>query len=75
MGLQVYIFFYCGGNEADCKGITQEAGTALIYSLIISGTSILFHLAKMYVEMKHEGLDLKGYLKSLVTMDCGAGFK
>ena len=68
MALQIYIYFYCAGNETMCDGITQEAGTALVQSMIISGMSILFHLVQVFYEMKKEGLGFFGYLKSLVTM-------
>ena len=33
MALQIYIYFYCAGNETMCAGITQEAGTALVQSI------------------------------------------
>ena len=58
-----------------CAGITQEAGTALIYSIIISGASILFHLVQVYYEMKKEGLGFCGYMKSLMTMGAGLPLK
>ena len=64
--LQVYIFFYCDGNEDNCLGITKEAGTALIQSLIISGMSIAFRVAQVAFEMRKEKLGLCGYLKSLI---------
>ena len=75
MALQVQIFFYCAGQEDMCAGITQEAGTALIYSMIISGASILFHLVQVSYEMKKEGLGFCGYLKSLMTMGAGLPLK
>ena len=71
MILQMYIYFYCDGNEANCLGITQEAGDALTQSLIISGLSIALRIAQMVFEMRKEGLPLGGYLKSLIEMGAG----
>jgi hypothetical protein len=71
MILQMYIFFYCDGNEANCRGITQEAGDALTQSLIISGLSIVWQISQMVFEMRKEGLSLGGYLKSLIEMGAG----
>jgi hypothetical protein len=69
--LQVCIFLYCAGNEDNCLGITQEAGTALIQSLIISGVSIAFRVAQVVFEMRKEKLGLRAYLKSLIEMGAG----
>ena len=71
MALQIYIFIFCGGNEDECEGIEQEAGTALVQSLIIGGICILYRFVLVYYEMKAEGLGLRGYVKSLVQMGAG----
>jgi hypothetical protein len=69
--LQVYIFLYCDGNEDQCLGITQEAGTALTQSSIISGLSIAYRVAHVVFEMRKEKLGLCGYLQSLIEMGAG----
>ena len=60
MAFQAYIYFYCARNESSCAGISQEAGTALVRSMIISGAAILFHLVQVFYEMKKEGLGFLG---------------
>ena len=75
MGLQVYLFYYCNEDESVCTGITKEGGEILLFSLFVSIASVLFHFAKMYFEMKKEGLSLKGYVRSLLTMGAGVPLK
>ena len=71
MGLQVYIFFFCDGNEENCDGIEQEAGDALVQSLIIGGICIVYRLVLVNYEMKDQGLNLKDYVKSLIQLGVG----
>ena len=54
-----------------CLGITQEAGTALTQSSIISGLSIAYRVAQVVFEMRKEKLGLCGYLQSLIEMGAG----
>ena len=75
MGFQAHIYFFCKENEAECGGISQEAGTVLVRSMIISGIAILFHLVQVVYEMKKEGLGFCGYMKSLMTMGAGLPLK
>ena len=70
MALQIYIFIFCNNNH-ECEGIEQEAGTALVQSLIIGGICILYRFVLVYYEMKAEGLGLCGYVKSLVQLGAG----
>ena len=75
MAFQAHIYFFCKENEAECGGISQEVGTVLLRSMIISGIAILFHLVQVVYEMKKEGLGFCGYMKSLMTMGAGLPLK
>ena len=52
-------------------GIEKEGQSALMFSLAISGASLLFHLITTIYEMRKEGLNCCGYFNSLIQMGVG----
>ena len=67
--LQVYIYFQC--LDITCAGIEKEGQSALLFSLAISGASLLFHIITTIYEMRKEGLNCCGYFNSLIQMGAG----
>ena len=70
LGLQVYIYLHCQGNSQNCKGM-EKTDTALIRSLVAGGICIVYRFVMVYLDMKHQGLTLKGYFKSLIQLGAG----
>eukprot|EP00942_MAST-04A_sp_MAST-4A-sp1_P009753 g9753.t1 len=67
--LQVYIYMQC--LDVTCAGIEKEGQSALLFSLAISGASLLFHVITTIYEMRKEGLNCCGYFNSLIQMGAG----
>ena len=67
--LQVYIYLQC--LDVTCAGIENEEQSALLFSLAISGASLLFHVITTIYEMRKEGLNCCGYFNSLIQMGVG----
>ena len=57
--------------DVKCAGIENEEQSALLFSLAISGASLLFHVITTIYEMRKEGLNCCGYFYSLIQMGAG----
>ena len=67
--LQVIIYLQC--LDVTCAGIENEEQSALLFSLAISGASLLFHVITTIYEMRKEGLNCCKYFKSLIELGAG----
>ena len=79
LSLQVYIYLHCQGQNTYCEqmeetgntALMQRADIALIQSLVAGGVCVVYRFVVVYLDMKHQGLTLKAYLKSLIQLGAG----